>query len=219
MSLVAKLRALWTFGRGVGLGMPEPRDGDDPVELFQRWFGAARQSGLFLPEAMTLATASADARPSARMVLLKQVDDDGFVFFTNYGSRKADDLAANPRAALVFHWGILERQVRIEGVVTRLATERSAAYFATRARGSQLAAWASHQSRPLPERRELEVHHRDVKARFAGQDVPLPPFWGGYLVRPERMEFWQGRADRMHDRWCWTRDAGGGSWTAERLYP
>jgi pyridoxamine 5'-phosphate oxidase len=218
MSLVARLRTLWTFGRGVALGMPDPEPGTDPVALFRTWFRTARESGLFLPEAMTLATASADGRPSARMVLLKEVADDGFVFFTNYGSRKAGQLDENPRAALVLHWAVLERQVRIEGVVERLSEEHSAAYFRTRGRGSQLGAWASRQSRTLADRNELESRYREVKARFAGQDVPLPPFWGGYRVRPERMEFWQGRADRMHDRWCWKRRPDG-AWETERLYP
>lgn len=218
MSLLARLRALWTFGRGVAVGMPEPDEGTNPVALFQAWFQAARESGLFLPEAMTLATATADGVPSARMVLLKEATDDGFVFFTNYGSRKSQELDANPRAALVFHWAILERQVRVEGEVERLSPEGSEAYFRTRPRGSQLGAWASAQSRALPDRSELDRRYREVEERFAGGDVPLPPFWGGYRLRPLRMEFWQGRASRMHDRWRWTRD-GAGPWRTERLYP
>lgn len=218
MSLLARLRALWTFGRGVAVGMPEPDEHTDPVALFQAWFRAARESGLFLPEAMTLATATTDGAPSARMVLLKEADDEGFAFFTNYGSRKARELDANPRAALVFHWAILERQVRVEGQVERLSPERSEAYFRTRARGSQLGAWASAQSQALPDRGELDRRYREVEERYAGQDVPLPPFWGGYLLRPVHMEFWQGRASRMHDRWRFTRDDAG-RWRTERLYP
>ncbi len=219
MSLGARLRTLWTFGRGVALGLPDPEPGEDPIALFRRWFAAAEKSGLFLPEAMTLATADAEGRPSARMVLLKDVDRDGFVFFTNYESRKASELDANPHAALVFHWAVLERQVRVEGPVERVSAEASEAYFRTRGRGSQLGAWASRQSRPLAERAELEARYREVDERFRGQDVPLPPFWGGYRVRPTRMEFWQGRASRMHDRWRWTRDAFDAPWAIERLYP
>jgi pyridoxamine 5'-phosphate oxidase len=217
MSLVAKLRALWTFGRGVLLGMPEPSGDEDPVELFRSWFAQAREAGMLLPEAMTLATATPDGRPSARMVLLKDVADDGFVFFTNYESRKARELESNPHAALVFHWAVLERQVRVEGTVERITTERSEAYFRTRARGSRVGAWASHQSRPLAERRELEERCREVGARWPGDDIPLPPYWGGYRLVPEVVEFWQGRADRLHDRWRWTR--AGNGWTVERLYP
>lgn len=218
MSLVARLRALWTFGRGVAMGLPDPDPDADPLALFAKWFQAARDAGLFLPEAMTLATADTDGRPSARMVLLKEVDDEGFVFFTNLGSRKATELDANPHAALVFHWGILERQVRIEGRAVRLDEARATAYFRTRPRGSQLGAWASEQSRPLARRQDLEARYHEVDERFAGQEIPLPPFWGGYRIRPERMEFWQGRASRLHDRWVWQRDAGR-SWTIERLYP
>lgn len=218
MSLVARLRTLWTFGRGVALGLPDPAPGADPFALFDEWFRAAREAGLFLPEAMTLATADRDGRPSARMVLLKGVDADGFTFFTNYESRKARQLDGNPHAALVFHWAVLERQVRVEGTVERLDAERSAAYFRTRGRGSQLGAWASRQSHPLEARADLEARYREVEARFEGQDVPLPPFWGGYRVRPRRIEFWQGRMSRMHDRWCFTRPDEG-DWRTERLYP
>ncbi len=218
MSLVSRLRALWTFGRGVAVGLPDPKGDENPVDLFRNWFREAQEAGLFLPEAMTLATATAEGRPSARMVLLKGVDDRGFSFYTNYESRKAHELEANPRAALVFHWAILERQVRVEGPVERVSQEESAAYFRTRGRGSRIGAWASKQSRTLAERRELEARVRDLEARFDGDEVPLPPFWGGYRVVPQRIEFWQGRADRLHDRWLWTRGEGGG-WSTVRLYP
>jgi pyridoxamine 5'-phosphate oxidase len=150
------------------------------------------------------------------MVLLKQVDQDGFVFFTNLGSQKAAELEANPRAALCFHWAVLQRQVRVAGSVARVSDEESAAYFGTRGRGSQVGAWASRQSSVLSSRDELEARVRAVEAEHPDQ-VPLPPFWGGYRLTPERIEFWQGRADRLHDRLRFRRHADG--WTAERLYP
>jgi pyridoxamine 5'-phosphate oxidase len=165
---------------------------------------------------MSLATASPDGVPSARMVLLKGVDKDGFVFFTNYGSQKAAELDVNPHAALCFHWAVLQRQVRVVGTVQRCTQDESAQYFATRGRGSQIGAWASRQSQVLEDRSELENRVREIDAEFSGE-VPLPPFWGGYRLRPERIEFWQGRADRLHDRLRFARD--GESWTTQRLYP
>lgn len=218
MSFTSRLRALWTFGRGVALGLPDPSGDEDPIELFRRWFDDAQRSGLFMPEAVSLSTSTPDGRPSSRMVLLKGVEPNGFVFFTNYESRKAGELEANPRAALLFHWAVLERQVRIEGRVERVSEETSFAYFSSRARGSRIGAWASKQSRPLGSRAELEARVREVDARHPGDDVPLPPFWGGYRVVPRRIEFWQGRASRLHDRWVWTR-ADEDRWTTERLYP
>lgn len=218
MSFTARLRALWTFGRGVALGLPDPTGDEDPIALFRTWFRDAERSGLFMPEAMSLSTATLEGRPSSRMVLLKDVGPDGFVFFTNYESRKANELDANPRAALLLHWAILERQVRIEGPVTRIPEEESFAYYRTRGRGSRIGAWASKQSRPLPDRSELERRVKEFDERFPGDDVPLPPFWGGFRVAPERMEFWQGRASRLHDRWVWRR-ADDGAWGVERLYP
>jgi pyridoxamine 5'-phosphate oxidase len=151
------------------------------------------------------------------MMLLKGVDQRGFVFFTNYESRKGDELSANPRAALVFHWGILERQVRVEGTVTRIDQEDSEAYFRSRPRGSRLGAWASTQSRPLPSRDELEARFTRFDAEYPGDSVPLPPFWGGYRLTPQRIEFWQGKLNRLHDRLRYTREGGG--WSVERLYP
>ncbi|NNF38291.1 MAG: pyridoxamine 5'-phosphate oxidase [Gemmatimonadetes bacterium] len=218
MSLNSRLRALWTFGKGVALGLPDPSGDEDPVELFRQWFDDAERSGLFLPEAVSLSTSTPDGRPSSRMVLLKGVEPDGFVFYTNYESRKAGELEANPQAALLFHWAVLERQVRIEGRVERVSAETSFAYFSSRPRGSRIGAWASKQSRPLERREELEARVREFEDRHPGDDVPLPPFWGGYRVVPRRIEFWQGRASRLHDRWVWTRDAQRG-WTTERLYP
>lgn len=190
---------------------------DDPIVYFQRWFADATAAGIYLPESMTVATASADGAPAARMMLLKAVDQRGFVFYTNYGSRKGAELAANPRAALVFHWAVLQRQVRVEGPVERLSEAESSAYFRTRARGSRIGAWASRQSAPLPSRAELDQRVRECTVRFAGQDVPLPPFWGGFRLAPQLIEFWQGRANRLHDRVRYTREPAG--WSVMRLYP
>jgi len=217
MSLLAQLRTLLTLGQGVVRGLPDAAADRDPIELFREWFAAARRAGIFLPEAMTVATATPDGVPSARMMLLKGVEAGSFVFFTNYESRKAGELAANPRAALVFHWAVLERQVRVEGTVERLPPGESEVYFRTRPRGSRIGAWASKQSRPLADRAELEARVREHDARFAGGEVPLPPFWGGLRLVPERIEFWQGRLDRLHDRLRFERD--GGSWRTVRLYP
>jgi pyridoxamine 5'-phosphate oxidase len=217
MSLLSRLRTLLTFGQGVVRGLPDATAGRDPIELFREWFGAARRAGIFLPEAMTVATATPDGAPSARMMLLKGVEQGGFVFFTNYESRKAGELEANPRAALVFHWAVLERQVRVEGRIERLSPPESEAYFRTRPRGSRLGAWASKQSRPLGDRAELENRVREHAARFPGDEIPLPSFWGGYRLVPQRIEFWQGRLDRLHDRLRFEWDGSG--WRSVRLYP
>jgi pyridoxamine 5'-phosphate oxidase len=190
---------------------------DDPLRQFSAWFREAEAGGVEVPEAMTLATASSDGAPSARMVLLKGVDTDGFVFYTGYGSRKADELAANPRAALVFYWRPLGRQVRVEGKVERVSGEESAAYFATRPRGSQLAAWASQQSRPLSSRAELERRYGELEREYEGRVVPLPPHWGGYRLRPDAIEFWQHRENRLHERTRFTRAREG--WEVESLSP
>ena len=164
-----------------------------------------------------LATATRDGRPSARMVLLRGVDERGFVFYTNYTSRKGRELDGNPHAALCIHWPTLDEQIRVEGRVERTTDEESDAYFASRPRGSQLGAWASAQSRPLAAREQLEEEYRVVEARFGDRTVPRPPFWGGFRIIPERIEFWYGRPDRLHDRLVYTRD--GAAWKIERLYP
>ena len=189
----------------------------DPIAMFERWYVEARDAGIHEPNAMVVATVSASGAPSARMVLLKGVGADGFRFFTNLGSRKGGELAAEPRCALLFPWHPLERQVRVDGVAERLPGEDVAAYFATRPRGSQLGAWASPQSRVVSGRDQLAASYADVEARFAGQPVPVPPEWGGFVVRPVAMEFWQGRPGRMHDRLVYRRQAD--AWTTERLAP
>ncbi|MFW8601855.1 pyridoxamine 5'-phosphate oxidase [Desulfobacterota bacterium M19] len=190
---------------------------NDPLILFADWFSIARRIDPERYNAMTLATATAKAAPSARMVLLKSFDDKGFVFFTNYGSRKSRELAANPQAALVLWWKEIYRQVRIEGRVERLDTAASDAYFATRGRGSQLGAWASHQSAVIEKRAVLEERLKQFEARFTGKPVPRPPFWGGFRLIPDSIDFWQGRQDRLHDRLHFSRQET--DWHLERLAP
>jgi pyridoxamine 5'-phosphate oxidase len=190
---------------------------DDPIERFQEWFREAEQAGIEVPEAMTLATAGADGAPSARMVLLKGADDEGFVFYSGYVSRKGGELDQNPRAALVFYWRPLGKQVRVEGRAERVSDDESAAYFATRPRGSQLAAWASQQSQPLESREKLERRYAELEREYAGREVPRPPHWGGFRLRPDAIEFWEHRENRLHDRFRYTRAREG--WTAELLSP
>lgn len=190
----------------------------DPFAQFHRWFTEAQAAGVLEPNAMTLATASAAGAPTARIVLLKGATAEGFTFFTDYRSRKGADLEANPAACLLFFWPELERQIRIEGRVGRLDRAASADYFSSRPLGSQLGAWASYQSQPLRGgRAELEARLQEVTARYGGQPVPLPPHWGGYLLRPEAVEFWQGRPSRLHDRIRYCRRGDG--WPIDRLSP
>jgi pyridoxamine 5'-phosphate oxidase len=190
---------------------------EDPIERFQEWFREAEQAGVEVPEAMTLATAGGDGAPSARMVLLKGADDEGFVFYSGYVSRKGGELDQNPRAALVFYWRLLGKQVRVEGPVERVSEGESAAYFATRPRGSQLAAWASQQSQPLEGREELERRYAELEREYEGREVPRPPHWGGFRLRPDTIEFWEHRENRLHDRFRYTRAREG--WRGERLAP
>jgi pyridoxamine 5'-phosphate oxidase len=202
----------------VRAGLVEADVDPDPVVQFGRWFDDAKAADLVEPSAMTLATATAEGVPSARMVLLRGVDQRGFVFYTNYESRKAAELAANPRAALVFWWGELQRQIRVEGPVERTSQQESAAYFRTRPLGSRLSAWASPQSRVIPGRAVLDQRVAELAAGHPDGDIPLPPFWGGYRLVPEVVELWQGRPNRLHDRLRYTREPGGG-WRIERLAP
>lgn len=189
----------------------------DPHSLFEEWFAEARLGEPDVPEAVALATADASGAPSVRMVLLKGHDDRGFVFYTNSRSRKGAELAANPRAALLFHWKSLRRQVRIEGPVEPVGEDEADAYFATRARESRLGAWASDQSQPMPDRDTFERRYQALAAEHEGRDVPRPPHWGGYRVRPERIEFWHDRAHRLHERRLFVRDGEG--WSESLLYP
>ena len=189
----------------------------DPISLFDEWFAEARLAEPNDPEAMALATADAAGAPSLRMVLLKGHGPDGFVFYTNSRSRKGADLAANPKAALLFHWKSLRRQVRIEGRVERVSPQEADAYYATRSRESQLGAWASDQSQPLPSRADFEARYLALAAEHEGRDVPRPPHWWGYRVVPDRIEFWSDRAHRLHERRLFVRD--GAAWSEGLLYP
>lgn len=191
---------------------------DDPHALFRAWFAEARASEINDSNAMALATVDVTGQPSVRMVLLKGHDERGFVFYTNRESRKAQELGEGSKAALLFHWKSLRRQIRIEGPVSRVAEAESDAYFASRSRDSQLGAWASDQSRPLDTRETFEARFETMRARFADGDVPRPPHWGGYRVTPQRIEFWLDREHRLHERRIFTRTAEGG-WDEGLLFP
>ena len=190
----------------------------DPFRQFEKWFQEAEGAKVIEPNAMTVATATKDGRPSARTALLKGVDGRGFVFFTNYESRKGRELATNPHATLVFPWLALERQVIVEGTVTKASREESEAYFHSRPHASQLGAWVSQQSSIVANRAVLEDGYKAVERKYAGLTVPIPPNWGGFRLAPERVEFWQGRRSRLHDRLRYVRDKDG-SWSVERLSP
>ena len=213
MDHLARLRKEYTSA-----GLTESAADPDPIAQFRRWFDTAIGADLHEPNAMTLATATPEGRPSARIVLLKGFDERGFVFYTSYEGRKSEEIEANPRCALVFYWGELERQVRVEGGVSRIPEEESDEYFGSRPRGSQLGAWASEQSRPVEGRDPLEERLRNLEAEYEGREVLRPPFWGGYRVEPEVIEFWQGRENRLHDRLVYRRSDDDG-WSRKRLQP
>ncbi len=199
-------------------GLTENELDPNPFKQFRKWLNQALEAGLTEPTAMTLATATKDGKPSARMVLLKHFDEEGFVFFTNYGSGKGRDLLKNPAAALVFYWVELERQVRIVGTAKKVSREESEQYFRTRPIGSQLAAWASKQSGILRSRHEIEKRILELKAQYTNKEIPIPPVWGGFRIKPSEIEFWQGRANRLHDRLRYAL-ARGRQWKIERLAP
>lgn len=199
-------------------GLHEDDLAADPFAQFEVWFREAMEAHVYETNAMTLATASRDGRPSARIVLLKGVDDAGFVFYTNYESRKGQDLAENPRAALLFYWPELTRQVRVEGDVTQVPREESEAYFNTRGELSRLGAWASRQSTAIPGRATLDSRLNELIEQYRDQLIPTPPYWGGYRLVPHTFEFWHGRPNRLHDRLTYTRQTDG-SWVIQRLSP
>jgi pyridoxamine 5'-phosphate oxidase len=190
---------------------------DDPFALFDAWYAEAKAAEINDPDAMALATATPDGSPSVRMVLLKGHGPEGFTFYTNADSRKGQELAANPRASLLFHWKALRRQVRVEGAIEEVDPVEADVYFASRSRDSQLGAWASDQSRPLDRRETFEARYEEVRQRFEGQDVPRPPRWTGFRLRPERIEYWNDRPHRLHERRLFVRDGSG--WTKGLLYP
>lgn len=191
----------------------------DPIAQFRRWLDDAEAAGVPMANAMGLATADADGHPSVRHVLLRGLDRRGFVFFTNHGSRKARQLEENPHAGLVFLWKALERQVNVTGSVERISREESETYFGTRSKQARIGAWASRQSEILASREDLDARVEAIEARFAGREVPLPPFWGGFRVRPDTVELWQGRVHRLHDRFRYTREPTGTTWRVDRLFP
>ncbi|WP_448211465.1 pyridoxamine 5'-phosphate oxidase [Colwellia sp. MEBiC06753] len=217
MTFLEKIRCLLTFGQGVALPLPALNENTNPITLFETWFDEANKSGILLPEAMSVSTCNREDKPSSRMVLLKSFDSDGFVFYTNYGSRKSQELLENQNVALLFHWNVLQRQVRIEGTVEKVSAQQSADYFHSRDRGSQIGAWASKQSQRFQYEHELTDRVSHFQKEFSEGEVPLPDFWGGWRVKPEYIEFWQGRASRLHDRLCFEKSAD--SWQHFKLHP
>jgi len=218
MNVIEKLRCLFTFGQGVALPLPDISSETNPFTLFEQWFDDANKSGILLPESMSISTCDENGQPSSRMVLLKEFDQEGFVFYTNYASRKSQDLENNNKISLLFHWNVLQRQVRIEGKVTKVSPEQSKRYFHSRDRGSQIGAWASKQSTKLTTAKELQEREQYYKDKFANlSEIPYPEFWGGWKVEPHYIEFWQGRASRLHDRICFENNNG--TWGNFKLHP
>jgi pyridoxamine 5'-phosphate oxidase len=207
MTLIEKLRCLFSFGQGVALKLPEFDNTTNPYDLFTQWFSDAQKAGILLHEGVSVSTCGDDGQPKSRMVLLKEYDKQGFVFYTNYGSDKSQQLSKNKKIALLFHWNVLQRQIRIEGEVELISAEQSAAYFNSRDRGSQIGAWASKQSQTQHEPNELKERVKYFEDKFKDQPVPVPEFWGGWRVKPQYFEFWQGRASRLHDRLCFDAQA------------
>jgi pyridoxamine 5'-phosphate oxidase len=213
MSSIAELRREYALA-----GLNRSDLADDPVQQFQNWFAQAVEAEVSEPNAMALATVDKNGQPSARFVLLKGIDERGFLFFTNHESRKGRELAENPQVSLVFYWGAVERQVSVTGTASKLSREESEAYFRTRPRGSRLGAWASRQSQSIANREILENRLKELEAQYPGDNIPMPDCWGGYVVAPKQIEFWQGRPNRLHDRFCYTRSSSG-LWQIERLSP
>ena len=218
MTLFEKLRCLLTFGQGVALPLPKIPNDAQPFPLFNQWFEEAKKSGVLLPEAMSVSSCGADGQPTCRMVLLKEFNDDGFVFYTNYTSRKSHNLEENNKVALLFHWNVLQRQIRIEGTVEKISLEQSAQYFHSRDRGSQVGAWASKQSAKITHEDELQKRVDYFNTKYPHGEIPHPEFWGGWQVKPTYIEFWQGRANRLHDRICFEKESSG-QWTQFKLNP
>jgi pyridoxamine 5'-phosphate oxidase len=217
MTFFEKIRCLLTFGQGVALSLPEISDDAEPFALFEQWFADANNSGILLPESMSVSSCNQDGQPSSRMVLLKSYDEHGFVFYTNYSSRKSHELADNSKVALLFHWNVLQRQIRIEGTVEKVSEAESKAYFHSRDRGSQIGAWASKQSQKLQYENELKERMTHYSDKYAQGEVPHPEFWGGWRVKPSYIEFWQGRANRLHDRVCFEKQTE--QWENFKLHP
>ena len=217
MTLFEKLRCLFTFGQGVALPLPDISADSTPFALFTKWLEEANKSGILLPEAMSVSSCDKTGQPSSRMVLLKDFNDEGFVFYTNYGSRKSLELEENNKVALLFHWNVLQRQIRIEGTVEKVSKQESETYFHSRDRGSQVGAWASKQSKKLSNDNELKERMAKYSNKYAQGEVPHPDFWGGWRVKPTYIEFWQGRANRLHDRVCFEKQHE--HWENFKLHP
>jgi len=218
MNFIEKTKCLLTFGQGVALPLADILPDTDPFTLFEHWFKDAKKSGVLLPESMCISTCDQHGQPRSRMVLLKEYNPNGFIFYTNYTSSKSQELMANNKISLLFHWNVLQRQIRIEGEVTKTPTEQSQKYFHSRDRGSQIGAWASKQSTKLSSPNELKEREAYYQQKFASLNkIPYPEFWGGWNVKPSYIEFWQGRASRLHDRVCFEKQDE--QWKNYKLQP